>query len=137
MLRTGMVGTEYASRPSTNSRPWIFTGRNIPGYAQLARTGSISGPESKTTPSPVTKAVAGDRPLGKVLETHQPSEFFHLFCTDTAAVGRSQQCAYAGSSNVADGDVFFFEDFQDADVSQSAGKTAAQRQADLRLVLLL
>jgi len=43
--RNGTVGTACASMPSTSNRPRIFTGKNIPGYAQLARTGSISGPE--------------------------------------------------------------------------------------------
>src|SRR5208337_3511469 len=56
--RRGRVGTGQESMPSTSQRPRISTGRNIPGYAQLARTGSMIEPEEKTAPSPVLKSVA-------------------------------------------------------------------------------
>lgn len=43
--RSGCVGTGCDNIPSTRKRPRMLTGRNIPGYAQLARTGSMISPE--------------------------------------------------------------------------------------------
>jgi hypothetical protein len=49
---------------------------------------------------------------------------------DSAAVGGADESAYTGPSNAADGDVFFFEDFENTDVRDAASKAATQSQTD-------
>ena len=50
-------------------------------------------------------------------------------CNSTAICGADKR-AYAGSSNKADGNIFFFENFQNTDVGNATGKAAAEGQAD-------
>ena len=55
-------------------------------------------------------------------------------CVERGAtgVGRSDQGADAGAGNVIDGDFILFQDAQNADVRDAAGKSAAESDADFR-----
>ena len=47
-----------------------------------------------------------------------------------AAIGGADESIHTGASNEVDRNVFFFEDSQNADVSQTARKAAAEGQTD-------
>jgi hypothetical protein len=81
------------------------------------------------------EAVARERPTGNVFETDAGGDLLKLRSRNPAAIGRTDEGAYAGSGNAADGDVFFFEDFEDANVGDSASKASTQSQtyADVAL----
>ncbi len=76
------------------------------------------------------KSVTRQRPAGKVLEAHPGCNLFQLRDSDTAAVGRADQRAHTGAGDQAYRNIFFFEDFEDADVGDAAGKAAAQGQSN-------
>ena len=53
-----LSGIGDPSPPSTRKRPAISTGENTPGIDALARSARASGPESRSTRSPVARSVA-------------------------------------------------------------------------------
>jgi hypothetical protein len=54
-------------------------------------------------------------------------EFFHFRRRQTAAIARANQGANACSSDGVDGNVFLFENFEDADMGNAASETPAER----------
>ena len=49
---------------------------------------------------------------------------------ESAAIARPNECAHASARNGADRNAFPFEDFQNSNVRDAAGKSSAQRQAN-------
>ena len=76
------------------------------------------------------KSVARQSPAGKILESHPGGHLFQFSDGDAAAIGCADERADAGAGHQADGNIFFFENFEDADMRDAAGKTAAQSQSD-------
>ena len=62
-----------------------------------------------------------------MLEADTGGNLLQLGDGDSAAIGSADQRAYTGAGDKLDGDIFFFENFEDADVGDAAGKTSAQR----------
>jgi len=69
-----------------------------------------------------------------MLEAHHSRYVLEFLGGHTAAVRGANDGADAGASYEVDGNAFFFEDFQDANMGQAAGKTAAQRESYSRCV---
>jgi len=65
-----------------------------------------------------------------VLEADAGSNLLQLGNRNSAAIGSTDESADAGAGDKADRYVFFFEDFQNTDMSDAAGKAAAQRYAN-------
>jgi len=57
-------------------------------------------------------------------------DLFHLRDRQAAAVSSTDQGTDAGTRNHANGDALFLENFQDADMGDAAGKTAAEGKSD-------
>lgn len=72
------------------------------------------------------------RPTRKVLETYQRGDFLEFFGGDAAAIRCANHGSDAGSGNKVDRNAFFFENFEDADMGESAGKPAAECDSDRR-----
>src|SRR6185369_10131427 len=70
------------------------------------------------------EAEARNGPAGEVAKTHPGSDLFEFGWAHAAAVGSSYQRANAGPCHAADGDVFFFEDFENANVNDAPGKAS-------------
>src|SRR5580704_15297533 len=69
-------------------------------------------------------------PAGKGRETGIACNLFHLGDRQAAAIAGANQRSHACAGHGMNWNVFFFEDFQDADVSDAASETSAQRKAD-------
>ena len=74
---------------------------------------------------------------GRVLLDGKPvsdaaRDLFQFRDRHTAAIGSPDQSADARSCYIADRDLFFFENFEDADVRDAASKAATQRDSDAR-----
>src|SRR5581483_7680765 len=80
----------------------IFEGRNLQHLVQKALH-PVGGGEAEPRQCPA----------GKILEAHEGGDFLQLSGRNAATVGSADDRAYAGSGNVADGDLFLFEDFKD------------------------
>ncbi len=76
------------------------------------------------------ESVTRQGPAGKVFKAHPRSHLFQLRDGDAAAVGCSDKRADAGAGDQADRNVFFFENFQNADMSNAAREAATQSQSD-------
>ena len=79
------------------------------------------------------EAVARQSPTGKVFEADLGGEFLEFGDVESAAIGGADESADAGARDKADRNVFFFENFEDADVSQAAGEASAEGQTDTAL----
>src|SRR6202521_754019 len=76
------------------------------------------------------EAVTRERPTGNMLEAYPGGNMLEFRRRDSAAVGGADESAHTGPSNAADGDVFFFEDFENTDVRDAASKPATQSETD-------
>ncbi len=79
-----------------------------------------------------SKSVARDRPSRKRRKPAGARHSLHFLNAQTATVKRADQRAHARPRNRANRNAFFFENFQDADVRHTAGKSATQGQPDCR-----
>src|SRR5581483_1023917 len=79
-----------------------------------------------------TKAKPRNRPACKVLEPHQGGKLDHLANAYAAAIHRGDHCAHARTRNEIDRNILFFQYLQHPNVSQAAGKSAAESHTDLR-----
>ena len=77
-------------------------------------------------------AVTGDGPAGEMLEADKGSDLGEFLGGDAAAIGGAYDRSDAGTGDEANRDSLFFEDFEDADMGESTGKTAAEGDADGR-----
>src|SRR5271165_1853706 len=83
------------------------------------------------------KAVARERPTGNMLEAHPGGNLLEIRSRESAAIRGADERAHTGSGNIADGDVLFFEDLENADVGHAASKATAQSQTDAHLRWML
>ena len=65
------------------------------------------------------------RPPGEGCEANRAGDLLKFRAGKAAAVTRANQGAYARSGNDPNWNAFFFEDFQNSDVSNAAGETSA------------
>src|SRR5262249_7496749 len=63
---------------------------------------------------------------------HPRSNLLEFFWRHSAAVSGTNERTHAGTRNETDGNALFFEDFQDADVNDSACKPAAEGKSEHR-----
>src|SRR5258708_39087474 len=75
-----------------------------------------------------SEAVPGDRPASKGGEANGARKIFKFLKRKAAAISRSDEGADAGSGDEPNGNAFFFEDFEYADVSHASSKAATKRQ---------
>ncbi len=78
------------------------------------------------------KSITRERPAGEVFEAHPGGDLLQLGDGDAAAVGRADERPHTGARDQADGNIFFFEDFQNADMGDAASKAPTQRKSDTR-----
>ena len=57
-------------------------------------------------------------------------ELVHLIERESAAVAGSNQCSNAGASDDTDRNIFLFQNFEDTDMRDAAGKASAQGDAN-------
>jgi hypothetical protein len=76
--------------------------------------------------------VAGKGPAGKGLEGDAAGNDFQFGWTYTAAVGRANHGPDTGPRDEINGDLFFFQNLQDADVGDAAGEASAQGKTNAR-----
>src|SRR5579862_1554167 len=70
------------------------------------------------------------RPPRKRRESRHMRDLFHLRNRKPAAIARANQRTNARARNRADRNAFLFENLENADVSNAAGKASAQRHAN-------
>ncbi len=78
------------------------------------------------------KSMTRERPARKGLEANAAGYLFQFSGGKSAAVRRADQRTHARAGHKTDGYFFFFENFQNADMSDAAGKPATQRDSDSR-----
>src|SRR5260370_1174136 len=78
------------------------------------------------------EAVTRDGPAGKRSEAAGVRYLFEVFERKSAAIRRANQRTHAGARYQANGNAFFFENFQNPDVGHAARKAAAERDTDRR-----
>ena len=76
------------------------------------------------------EAAARERPARKGSEAHAVRDLFHFLRATPAAIARPDQRAHARASDHADRNAFLFENLQNSDVRDAAGKSSAQRHAN-------
>ena len=67
-----------------------------------------------------------------MLEAYAGRNLLQFFYRNAAAVGRSNERAHARASYETNRNIFRFEYFENADVRDAAGETAAQRDPKMR-----
>src|SRR5581483_681850 len=78
------------------------------------------------------KAEARKRPTCEMLEAHPGRHLFEFGRRMPATIGRTDERSHTRPGHKSDGNFFFFEDFQNSDVSDAAGESTTQRNADPR-----
>src|ERR1700693_5266855 len=78
------------------------------------------------------KAVARNGPAGEGGEANGARQGFKFLDGKAAAIRGSDERADTGACDEPDGDAFFFENFQDSDVSHATGETTAEGESDNR-----
>ena len=118
-LASGKIGCRHGERDTQ-----LFESFNFQKLVQESDHALVAG-----------EAVAGERPTGNVFEADAGSDLLKLRGRNPTAVSGTDEGAYAGSGNAADGDVFFFEDFEDAYMGDTSSKASTQSQtyADVAL----
>lgn len=76
------------------------------------------------------EAETREAPTGKIAKAHVAAGRDEPGERCAARIGRAQDAADAGAHNPGDGDVVLFENLEHAQMGESAGKAAAQRQRD-------
>src|SRR4029077_17113812 len=79
-----------------------------------------------------TSAQTADTPASDIRKAHGTTHFGDVFERGSAGIGRRDNGSRAHSGDAMNRYVLSLEDFQDADVSHSAGETTAQCQTDFR-----
>jgi len=75
------------------------------------------------------EAIARKRPARKGSEANRARNLFKVGAAEPTAIGRADQRAHTGSSHDPNRNSFFFENLQNTDVCDAAGKSAAQSHA--------
>src|SRR5205807_7865823 len=78
------------------------------------------------------EAVAGKGPADKIPEAHPAGDLFHVRHRAATAIDSADQRPYAGSGHKTDGDILFLEDFQNSQMGDAAGESAAQCDSNFR-----
>src|SRR2546422_4965852 len=76
------------------------------------------------------ESVARQGPAGEVFEAHPGGDLLQFRYGNPAAVSRANERAHTSAGDKTDGNVFFFENFEYANMGEAAGKAAAQGQTD-------
>jgi len=88
--------------------------------------------EKSDHPLVAGESAAGESPARKVPEAHPGGKLFTLRNAQSAAVGSADQGTHARAGNKTYRNIFFFEDFQHANMRNAPGKTTAQSQSYAR-----
>ena len=73
-----------------------------------------------------------ERPARKGLEANSAGYLFQFSGGNPTAIRCADQRAHARAGHKIDGNLFFFQNLQDADMSDTAGEPAAQCDSDSR-----
>ena len=110
----------------SQGNPQVFEGLDLQNAAEKLDHAFVAG-----------ESVTRQSPAGEILEAHPGGHLFQFRDGDAAAVGCADQRADAGAGDHADGNIFFFENFENADMSDAASKAATQGESDADRLRLL